>query len=70
MVVKIKTNEFGDCVYTEQDALDLLYTNPTFDISKLFFESTEQYNHTVKALGSDLPKIKNVPKVFASRNEI
>ena len=62
MVARIKTNNFGDCVYTEQDALDLLYTDPNFDISKLFFESTEQYNHTVKALGSNLPEIKNAPK--------
>ena len=47
MVAKIKTNDHGDCIYTEQDAIDLLYTNPDFDISKLFFESPEQFNDTV-----------------------
>ena len=36
MVAKIKINETGDCILTEQDAIDLLYTNPEFDIAKLF----------------------------------
>ena len=44
---KIKVNNYGDCIYTEQDALDLLYTNPDFDISKLFFDSVDQYNGSV-----------------------
>ena len=34
MVAKIKTNETGDCIFSEQDAIDLLYTNPKFDITK------------------------------------
>ena len=38
MAEKTKINDYGDCIYTEQDALDLLYTNPDFDISKLFFD--------------------------------
>jgi DNA polymerase III alpha subunit len=61
MVTKIKINETGDCIFTEQDAIDLLYTNPEFDITKLFFESTEQYNSTIKDLGLNLPKINTVP---------
>jgi DNA polymerase III alpha subunit len=60
MVAKIKTNDHGDCIYTEQDAIDLLYTNPDFDISKLFFESPKQFNDTVKDLGLDFPKINKV----------
>ena len=40
MVEKTKTNEHGDVIFTEDDAIDLLYTNPDFDISKLFFEDT------------------------------
>ena len=47
MAEKIKTNEYGDCVFTEQNAIDLLYTNPDFDITKLFFEDVSQYNNTV-----------------------
>ena len=62
MVAKIKTNDHGDCIYTEQDAIDLLYTNPDFDISKLFFESPKQFNDTVKDLGLDFPKINKVPE--------
>ena len=62
MVAKIKTNDFGDCVFTEQDTIDLLYTNPEFDISRLFFEDVDQYNTAVKDLGIDLPILKAIPK--------
>jgi DNA polymerase III alpha subunit len=62
MAAKIKTNDHGDCIYSEQDAIDLLYTQPTFDISKLFFDSPEQFNSTVKELGSDLTQLKKVPE--------
>jgi len=62
MVAKIKINETGDCIYTEQDAIDLLYTNPEFDISKLFFELTEQYNNSIKDTGLDLQQLQTVPK--------
>ena len=62
MVAKIKINETGDCIFTEQDALDLLYTNPDFDITKLFFENPSQYNSTVKDLGLDFGELQNTPK--------
>ena len=62
MVEKIKINETGDCIFTEQDAIDLLYTNPDFDISKLFFELTEQYNNSIKDTGLDLQQVQTVPK--------
>ncbi len=61
MVAKIKINETGDCIFSEQDAIDLLYTDPAFDISKLFFEDTEQYNNSIQTLALDLPKINTVP---------
>ena len=62
MAEKIKINETGDCIFTEQDAIDLLYTNPEFDISKLFFELTEQYNNSIKDTGLDLQQLQTVPK--------
>ena len=58
----MKINETGDCIFTEQDAIDLLYTNPDFDISKLFFELTEQYNNSIKDTGLDLQQLQTVPK--------
>ena len=61
MVAKIKINETGDCIFTEQDAIDLLYTNPTFDIAKLFFKTTEQYNNSIKDTGMDLEQLQIVP---------
>ena len=62
MAAKIKTNDYGDCIYTEDDAIDLIYSNPQIDITKIFFEDIEQYSQALKQLGISLPKIKNVPK--------
>ena len=61
MAAKIKINDHGDCIFTEQDVIDLLYTDPTFDIAKLFFEDTKQYNSSLKELGIDLPIINTAP---------
>ena len=61
MAEKIKINDHGDCVFTEQNAIDLLYTDPNFDISKLFFDQTNQYTASLKELGIDLPEINTAP---------
>ena len=61
MAAKTKINDHGDCIFTEQDAIDLLYTNPEFDIGKLFFDNIDQYNDSLKELGIDLPVIKTAP---------
>jgi len=61
MAEKTKINDHGDVIFTEQDVIDLLYTNPDFDISKLFFADNEIYNKSLKQLGIDLPIINTVP---------
>jgi DNA polymerase III alpha subunit len=61
MVEKTKTNEHGDVIFTEDDAIDLLYTNPDFDISRLFFEDITKYSTSLKELGLDLPNINQAP---------
>jgi len=61
MAEKIKINDHGDVIFTEQDAIDLLYTDPEFNISNLFFEDIKQYNSSLKELGIDLPVINTVP---------
>ncbi|OUU14252.1 MAG: hypothetical protein CBB97_25320 [Candidatus Endolissoclinum sp. TMED37] len=62
MVAKIKINDTGDCIFTEQDTIDLLYTNPDFDIAKLFFDDPTQFNQSVKELGLDFTLLNTVPK--------
>ena len=62
MAEKTKANDHGDVVFSEEDAIDVLYSNPDFDITKLFFEDTEKYNNTVKELGIDLPVINTAPE--------
>jgi len=62
MAVKIKTNDYGDCIYSEEDAIELIYTNPNIDITKIFFEDTVQYSKSLKELGINLPKINSIPE--------
>ena len=61
MAEKIKINETGDCIYTEQDAIELLYSNPELDISKLFFDDPIQYNISIMDSGLPLKKLQTVP---------
>ena len=69
MAVRVKTNNFGDCIYNEDDAIELIYNNPNIDISKLYFEDIEQYTKALKELGINLPKISEVPKRSISGND-
>ena len=62
MAAKTKINDHGDVIFTEQDAIDLLYTDPKFDLSKLFFDETKKYESALKELGLDLPVIQKAPK--------
>jgi hypothetical protein len=61
MVAKIKINDFGDCVYSEDAVIDLLYADPDLDISKIPTEA-EQYNRALAELGIDLPRLPDLIK--------
>jgi len=62
MAAKTKINDHGDVIFSEEDAIELLYTDPDFDISKLYFNDIEKYSNSLKELGIDLPVINTVPK--------
>ena len=62
MAAKTKTNEHGDVIFSEEDVIDLLYTDPNFDISKLYFDDIDKYSNSLKELGIDLPVINTAPK--------
>ena len=62
MAEKTKINEHGDVIFSEEDAIDLLYTDPGFDISKLYFSDIDKYSNSLKELGIDLPVINTAPK--------
>ena len=62
MAAKTKINDHGDVIFTEQEAIDLLYNNPNFDISKLFFDETTKYESALKELGLELPIIQTAPQ--------
>jgi len=70
--IRTKINETGDCIYTEQDVINLLYSDPHLDIQKLYFEDPTQYNSSVQKTGigtelSTVPK-RPTPEVFDLEN--
>ena len=40
----MKINEYGDVIFSENDAIELIYNDPDFNIGQLFFENVEKYN--------------------------
>ena len=62
MAEKTKINDHGDVIFSEEDVIDLLYSNPDFDISKLYFNDIDKYSQSLKELGIDLPVIHTAPK--------
>ena len=56
MAAKIKINDFGDCVYSEDAVIDLLYADPDLDIAKIPTEA-EQYNKALAELDINLPRL-------------
>lgn len=56
MATKIKINEYGDCVYSEDSVIEQLYQDPTLDISKITVDTT-LYNQALTKLQIDLPKL-------------
>ena len=62
MAVKTKINDHGDVIFSEEDVIDLLYTDPDFDITKLYFSDITKYTDSLKELGIDLPVINTAPE--------
>ena len=57
-----KINDHGDVIFSEEDVIELLYTDPEFDISKLYLNDIDKYSKSLKELGIDLPVINTSPK--------
>ena len=62
MAAKTKINDHGDVIFSEEDVIELLYTDPDFNISKLYFDSIDKYSESLRELGIDLPVINTAPK--------
>jgi DNA polymerase III alpha subunit len=62
MAAKTKINDHGDVIFSEEDVIELLYTDPNFDISKLYLNDIDKYSQSLKELGIDLPVINTAPK--------
>ena len=63
MAVKTNTkiNDHGYVIFSEEDVIELLYTDPNFDISKLYLNDIDKYSQSLKELGIDLPVINTAP---------
>jgi DNA polymerase III alpha subunit len=61
MAEKTKINDYGDVIFSEEDAIDLIYTDPNFDLSKLYFNNIDKYSQSLKELGIDIPVINTAP---------
>ena len=62
MAEKTKIKDHGDVIFSEEDVIELLYTDPESDIAKLYFNEIDKYSESLKELGIDLPVINAVPK--------
>ena len=62
MAEKTKINDHGDVIFSEEDVIDIIYTDPEFDISKLYFNDVGKYSESLKKLGLDLPTINTAPR--------
>ena len=62
MAARTKINDHGDVIFSEEAVIDLLYTDPDFDITKLYFEDIDKYTESLKELGIDLPVINTAPQ--------
>ena len=62
MAAKTKINDHGDVIFSEEDVIELLYTDPDFDISKLYLDNIDKYSESLRELGIDLPVINTAPK--------
>ena len=62
MAAKTKINDHGDVLFSEEEVIELLYTDPDFDISKLYLNDIKKYSQSLSELGLDLPVINTLPK--------
>lgn len=53
----MKTDAYGRRVYSEAEICDLLYADPTLDLSRFDLEDPNKHNHAVDANYSELSKI-------------
>ena len=52
------TDAYGRIIYSEPDVINLLYNNPSLDISKLLITDADEYNTSIDLLYSELKKIE------------
>ena len=62
MAVKTKRNKWGDCEYSHDSIIDLIYQNPDFDIASVFIEDIDQFNKAVEDTRLPFKILESAPK--------
>ena len=59
MAEKIKINDYGDCIFSDDEIIEQIYQNPKLEISNLLIENSDQYNRAIDILSLDFKKIQS-----------
>lgn len=59
----MKYDEYGQCYTTSAELCDLLYKEPTLDISNFLIEDPAAFNASVRALYAEMPMLRQWTKV-------
>ena len=54
----MKFDKYGQCYTTTDELCDLIYKNPSIDLTRFFVEDPVQYNRSVKEIYAELPKLQ------------
>jgi hypothetical protein len=71
----MKLDEYNRRIIKEKDLIDLLYTNPTIDLSHLYIDDSEKHNRAIELNYSELSKLNALPiieyplEVWHKRNQ-
>jgi DNA polymerase III alpha subunit len=62
-------DKYGQCYTTTDELCDLLYKNPSIDLTRFFVQDPAQYNRSIKDLYAELPKLHPYLAVDISAEE-
>ena len=62
-------DEFGRILYTEQDIINALYNDPSFDFSRITLEDPHKHNDAIGKVYSELSLIQQTPNIDVTPEE-
>lgn len=59
----MKLDKFNRRIITEEDLINVLYSNPTIDLSDMYLDNAEKHNKSIDSNYSDLSKISELSSI-------